>query len=228
MPKRPSADRRRNDPQVAAVLRALRKAYPQAECALRYETPFQLLVATILSAQGTDARVNEVTRTLFARYPGPREILRLGQAGLEKMIHSTGFFRNKAKAILGCCRALESNHGGEVPAHMEELTALPGVGRKTANVVLGTAFGKATGIVVDTHVARIARRLGLSRHTNPDKIEQDLMAQVPKRSWIALSHRLIQHGREVCRARRPLCASCVLEPWCPRIGVPAAPARRKK
>ena len=204
------------------IVGALKRAYPDAECALHYDSPFQLLVATILSAQCTDERVNLVTADLFARYPTAEKLDRVPLKRLESLIKSTGFFRNKAKNIKACCRALVEQYGGEVPADLEALVALPGVGRKTANVVLGTAFGKATGVVVDTHVARITRRLGLTEHTDPVKIERDLMELIPRKGWINFSHRLIHHGRRVCKARKPLCDQCPLEAWCPRIGVSTA------
>ncbi len=204
---------------AAQVVRALRRAYPEARCALEHENPFQLLIATILSAQCTDRRVNMVTPALFARYPTAAALARLPQARLEREIQSTGFFRNKAKNIKACCQQLVERYGGDVPAELELLVELPGVGRKTANVVLGTAFGKATGVVVDTHVTRIARRLGLTRETTAEKIERDLMAALPKSAWIDFSHRMIQHGRQVCKAARPLCDVCPLEKLCPRVGV---------
>jgi endonuclease-3 len=164
-------------------------------------------------------RVNIVTRELFANYPGPRELAALPQGKLERLIASTGFFRNKAKSIKACCQKLLDEHGGEVPRDLETLVHLPGVGRKTANVVLGTAFGIPSGVVVDTHVARISGRLGLTEHADPVKIERDLLEQLPKKEWIMFSHRLIHHGRRICKARRPLCSECSLAPLCPRIGV---------
>lgn len=205
--------------QARKIVAALRKGYPVAECALRHENPFQLLIATILSAQCTDERVNIVTKTLFAKYPGPRELAKLPIKTLEKEIQSTGFFRNKAKSIKGCCEALLAEHGGEVPQDLELLVKLPGVGRKTANVVLGAAFGIATGVVVDTHVTRIANRLGMTKGTDAVKIERDLIELLPKKEWIMFSHRVIHHGRRVCKARRPLCDECGLSKLCPRIGV---------
>ena len=205
--------------RAAAVGGALAAAYPDATCELDFSNPYELLVATILSAQCTDARVNIVTPALFARYPDAAALARAEQADLEELIRSTGFYRNKAKSLLGMARALVERHGGEVPPTMEALTALPGVGRKTANVVLGTAFGLATGVVVDTHVARLAGRMGLSKHHDADGIEQDLMRLFPTTSWVALGHRLILHGRRVCAARKPACERCTLAPICPRIGV---------
>ena len=216
------SDRSERKKRARPIVAALKRAYPDAECALHYDNPFQLLVATILSAQCTDERVNLVTTDLFAKYPTAEKLDRVPLKRLESLIKSTGFFRNKAKNIKACCRALVEQYGGEVPADLEALVALPGVGRKTANVVLGTAFGKATGVVVDTHVARITRRLGLTEHTDPVKIERDLMELIPRKEWINFSHRLIHHGRRVCKARKPLCDQCPLEAWCPRIGVSTA------
>ncbi len=206
---------------ATAVDQALAAAYPDAWCELRFADPFQLLVATILSAQCTDARVNLVTPALFARYPDAAALAAADPEELESVIRSTGFFRAKAKALRAMAQALCQRHGGQVPATMEELTALPGVGRKTANVILGTAFGVAAGIVVDTHVARTSRRLGLTRRDDPEGIERDLMATFPRSSWIRLAHRLIIHGRRVCAARRPACQRCPLAALCPRIGVAA-------
>jgi len=211
----PTPDRR----VASQVMRALRKDYPDVQCALHYESPVQLLVATILSAQCTDVRVNMVTAKLFQKYPTAAHLAKVSQEALEKEIQSTGFFRNKAKAIRGACQVLVDEYDGEVPADLDALVALPGVGRKTANVVLGVAFGKATGVVVDTHVSRLSQRLGLTAATNPDKIEADLMAALPKKEWIDFSHRMIWHGRKVCVARKPRCGECAMESFCPRIGV---------
>lgn len=186
----------------------------------------QLLIATILSAQCTDERVNQVTPALFKRYPTAQALAEAKPAELERLIQSTGFYRNKAKSILGCCRAIVERHGGEVPRRLEELVHLPGVGRKTANVVLGTAFG-IPGMVVDTHVSRLSQRLGLAKAGTPEKIEQQLMAIVPPEEWVALGHRLIDHGRKVCQARKPRCQECTLEPFCPRLGVKDAPKSAK-
>jgi endonuclease III len=202
--------------QVAALLA---REYPAAECALVHETPFELLIATILSAQCTDERVNIVTKDLFAKYSTPAALAAVPIKRLEKLIQSTGFFRNKAKNIHECCVTLVEEHGGQVPADMEKLVRLPGVGRKTANVVLGTAFRIATGVVVDTHVTRLSQRLGLTEHEDAVKIERDLIEQLPQNEWIDFSHRMIWHGRRICKARRPLCGSCVLEKICPKIGV---------
>ena len=210
--------------RAAAIAHRLAQAYPGARCSLDFTSPFQLLVATILSAQCTDKRVNAVTGDLFGRWPAPAEMAAARPADLEQVIRSTGFFRAKAKSILGCCRGLVERHGGAVPATLEDLVRLPGVGRKTANVVRGSAFGMATGVVVDTHVGRIARRLGLTRQTDAVKAERDLMAVLPRDEWIAFSHRVIEHGRAVCAARRPRCAGCVLADLCPQVGVKSASA----
>jgi endonuclease-3 len=214
-----SADLRR---RASGVVRLLKKDYPQVTTALTHDNPLELLVATILSAQCTDERVNLVTKDLFSRYSTARELARVPTGTLERIIQSTGFFRNKAKNIKACCQKLCEDYGGSVPSEMDRLVVLPGVGRKTANVVLGTAFGLPTGVVVDTHVARISRRLGLTRHKDPVKIERDLMEVLPRAEWIDFSHRLIHHGRRVCKARRPLCDECSLRRLCPRIGVAGA------
>jgi endonuclease-3 len=206
-------------PQARRVVRALAGLYPEALCALSHRNPFELIVATILSAQCTDARVNLVTPALFGRYPDAAALAAAEPAELERLIHSTGFFRAKARNLLGMARALVAGHGGEVPADLDALTALPGVGRKTANVVMGTAFGLASGVVVDTHVKRLSYRLGLTDATDPVVIERDLAAVVPRAEWIALSHRLILHGRAVCDARRPACGACTLAGFCPRRGL---------
>jgi len=208
------------------VARRLCKIYPQALCSLDFTSPFQLLIATILSAQCTDKRVNVVTGGLFARWPTAAALAAAGQAEVEAVIRSTGFFRAKAKNIRGCCLALVERHGGEVPRTLEELVRLPGVGRKTANVVLGSGFGLPSGVVVDTHVGRISRRLGLTRHADAVKAERDLIAAIPKSHWIAFSHRLIEHGRTVCTARRPRCEDCPLTDLCPRVGVKPAIKKR--
>jgi endonuclease-3 len=200
------------------IVRKLAQLYPDAECALHHKTPLQLLIATILSAQCTDARVNLVTPALFARYPDARAFADADRAELESYIQSTGFYRNKARNIIACCQALVEQHGGEVPATMEDLVPLPGVGRKTANVILGSAFG-VPGITVDTHVGRLSRRLGLTTHTDPVKVEHDLMDLIPKDEWTMFSHRLIFHGRQVCDARKPDCNGCGLAKLCPKVGV---------
>ncbi len=200
------------------VLRALARLYPDAHCALDHQTPLQLLVATILSAQCTDARVNLVTPALFARYPDAKAFATAEPRELEKMIQSTGFFRNKARSIRECCRLLVERHDGRVPGTLEDLVQLQGVGRKTANVILGNAFG-VPGITVDTHVGRLSRRLGLTREADPEKVERDLMALLPKKDWTLFSHRMIFHGRQVCHARKPNCDGCTLSKFCPKVGV---------
>jgi endonuclease-3 len=197
------------------ILARLKREYPDATCALHHQNALELVVATILSAQCTDARVNMVTPHLFAKYRSAADYAAADPRVLEKEIQSTGFFRNKTKSIIGMAQALVERHGGEVPQTMEELTALPGVGRKTANVILGTWFKKNEGVVVDTHVHRLTRLLALTRQDDPVKIEQDLMAIVPRDDWTWFSHTLIQHGRAVCIARRPRCADCVLNQLCP-------------
>ena len=204
---------------AAAVARRLRAHYPAATCALNFQTPLELLIATILSAQCTDVRVNLVTKDLFRKYRTAADYAAARLPTLEREIQSTGFFRNKARNIKACCKALADEYNGQVPQDLDALVALPGVGRKTANVVLGTAFGLATGVVVDTHVTRISRRLGLTEHTDPVKIEQDLMELLPRKEWIDFSHRMIHHGRQICIARRPKCDVCPLNDICPRIGV---------
>ena len=201
--------------RVRKILEHLERAYPDATCALHHTSALELLVATILSAQSTDARVNMVTPALFAKYGSARDFAGADPRVLEQEIHSTGFFRNKTKSIIGMAQALVERHGGEVPDTMEALVQLPGVGRKTANVVLGTWFGKNEGIVVDTHVQRLATLLGLTKEKDPVKIELDLMALVPRDKWTWFSHTLILHGRQVCIARRPKCEVCVVNRWCP-------------
>jgi endonuclease-3 len=211
------SDRRKQAQRVCA---ALKRTYPDAECALHHESAFQLLAATILSAQCTDERVNKVTPTLFGEYPTCEALAQARPTAVEKIIQSCGFFRSKAKSLLGMAKRLVGEYGGEVPRTLEELVTLPGVGRKTANVVLGTSFGIASGVVVDTHVARITRLLGLTRGKTPEAIEQDLMALLPRRQWVNFSHRLILHGRRICIARRPKCLECPLLKNCDRVGLP--------
>jgi endonuclease-3 len=206
------------------IARALARAYPDSVCALSHEDPYQLLAATILSAQCTDERVNLVTPELFRRYPTPEKLARSSQADVERIIKSTGFFRAKAKSLRGMAARLVDEFDGHMPQTMEDLTTLPGVGRKTANVVLGTAFGLATGVVVDTHVKRLTHRLGLTKHLVPEKIEEDLMVLLPRKEWVNFAHRLIHHGRKICIARRPRCTECPLLQLCPRIGLPPLPA----
>jgi endonuclease-3 len=200
------------------VLRILARLYPDAHCALDFTSPLELLVATILSAQCTDVRVNLTTPALFACYPSAAAYAKADLRDIEELIRSTGFFRNKAKSIRACCRILVEKHGGEVPSTLEELVVLPGVGRKTANVVLGNAF-ETPGITVDTHVGRLSRRLGFTKHEDAVKVEHDLMAIWPKKEWTMASHRLIFHGRQVCHARKPLCDECALAKLCPKVGV---------
>jgi endonuclease-3 len=205
--------------RTAQIVAALAKEYPDAECALHHKNSFQLLVATILSAQCTDERVNLVTPELFKNYPTPAAFVAAPIEAIEKAIQSTGFFRNKAKSIKAASQALVEKHGGSVPQELDEMVQLAGVGRKTANVVLGVAYGKATGVVVDTHVGRLSRRLGLTGNDDPVKVEADLMAILPQSEWIDFSHRLIHHGRRICQARKPQCDACVLDDLCPKIGV---------
>jgi endonuclease-3 len=206
---------RGTDPRrVRAILAKLDETYPAATCALEHKNPFQLLISTILSAQCTDQRVNQVTAILFPKYPNPTAFAYADPNELEQDIRPTGFFRNKTKSIIGASKKIVEEFRGEVPKTMEELLTLPGVARKTANVVLGTAFGISSGVVVDTHVQRISERLDLSKNTDPKKIEQDLMQAIPKENWILFSHQLIWHGRRICQARRPRCIECNLEPLC--------------
>jgi len=203
-----------NPKRVAAILAKLDEAYPNATCELKHENAFQLLVSTILSAQCTDVRVNQVTATLYKKYPNPEAFAHANPKELEQEIRPTGFFRNKTKSVMGASKAILEKFGGQVPRTMEEILTLPGVARKTANVVLGTAFGIPSGIVVDTHVQRLSNRLDLSRNEDPKKIEQDLMQIIPREKWIQFSHQLIWHGRRVCAARKPKCAECNLEKLC--------------
>lgn len=200
------------------IVKALKTALPGARCALRHRNAYELIVSTILSAQCTDERVNLVTPGLFKRYPAAANLARANVRELEGIIHSTGFYRAKAKSLLGCCKKLIEEHGGQVPRTMNELVALPGVGRKTANVVLGTAYGISVGVVVDTHVARLSKRLGLTKEGDPTKIEQDLMRVIPRDSWIDISHLLIHHGRRTCFARKPECHKCAVNKLCPSAG----------
>jgi endonuclease III len=200
--------------RVRAILQKLDEAYPDVRCALEHENPFQLLISTILSAQCTDVRVNQVTKTLYHKYRTPQDFAYANPSEMEQDIRPTGFFRNKTKSILGASKKIVEEFGGSVPRTMEQLLTLPGVARKTANVVLGIAFGIASGVVVDTHVMRLSGRLDLSRQSDPKKIEQDLMKIIPQNKWILFSHQLIWHGRKVCQARKPRCAECNLEPIC--------------
>jgi endonuclease III len=214
-PGRGSSSGRGTDPaRVRAILKGLDEAYPAATCALKHKNAFQLLISTILSAQCTDERVNQVTATLFPKYPDAKAFAYANPAELEQEIRPTGFFRNKTKSIMGASKKIVEEFHGEVPKTMEELLTLPGVARKTANVVLGTAFGIAAGVVVDTHVLRLSERLDLTKNTDPRKVEQDLMKVIPQDRWILFSHQLIWHGRRVCQARKPRCVECNLEHLC--------------
>jgi endonuclease III len=203
-----------NPERVKAILHGLDEAYPAASCALKHDNPFQLLISTILSAQCTDERVNMVTPGLFKKYPTPAAFAYANPRDIEEEIRSTGFYRNKTKSILGASKKIVEEFGGDVPRAMEQILELPGVARKTANVVLGTGFGIASGVVVDTHVQRLSRRLDLTKNTDPKKIETDLMKVIPEDRWILFSHQLIWHGRRICKARKPLCIECNLEKIC--------------
>lgn len=206
---------KRTRASVRQIIRILKGVHPEATTALVHQNPLELLVATILSAQCTDVRVNIVTKDLFKKYRTAQEYASAKRETFERAIRSTGFYRAKTKSILKCAAALLERHGGSVPDSMEELIKLPGVGRKTANVVLGNAFGKSEGVVVDTHVKRLSGRLGLTKHTNPERIEEDLMQIVPKKDWVIFPHLLIWHGRKICRARKPLCSECPVSNYCP-------------
>ncbi|MGZ8829393.1 MAG: endonuclease III [Thermoanaerobaculia bacterium] len=202
------------------IVSNLKRMYPKAKCSLDFTSAFELLIATILSAQSTDVRVNMVTKSLFRKYPGPAEFAKASQVEMEKDVRQTGFFRNKAKAVIATAKAIMERHAGEVPRTMDELTALPGVGRKTANVVLSNAMKTPVGIVVDTHVTRLAGRLGLTSNPEAEKIEQDLMKLIPQKEWTSFSHRLIEHGRTICMARKPRCSECLLNELCPSAEEP--------
>jgi endonuclease-3 len=218
--RRPTRGKWPPDPaRVRSIVEGLEELYPEVDCELDRETPFQLICATILSAQCTDDRVNMVTPELFRRYPTPQAMARAPLPALEGIIRSTGFFRQKAKSLKGTATAVLGRFGGEIPKTIAELTTLPGVARKTANVVLGTAYGIAEGIVVDTHIQRLSMRLGLTRATDPKGIEQDLMKVFPREVWIRIGHQIIWHGRRVCFARKPNCAGCTLAPFCPSAGL---------
>ena len=209
-------DKRR---RASAIEKRLSKSYPNAKCSLEYRNAYELLAATVLSAQCTDERVNGVTPGLFKLCPTPAALAALSQPELERLVRPTGFYRNKARSLLAASRMIVEDFGGKVPPSMEALVTLPGVARKTANVVLGNAFGKIEGFVVDTHVLRLAGRLGLSGAKDPERTEKDLMGLFPREGWVVLGHRLIQHGRQVCAARKPRCEDCVLSDLCPKIGV---------
>jgi endonuclease III len=211
---------RKKQERAEEIVHLLKRMYPKAKCSLDFTNPFELLIATMLSAQSTDVRVNIVTKSLFRKYPSAEVMAKAGQVEMERDVRQTGFFRNKAKAVIAASKAIMEKHGGEVPDSMEALTALPGVGRKTANVVLSNAFKKPVGIVVDTHVTRVSGRLGLTSHDDAVKIEEDLMKLIPPKEWTAFSHRLIAHGREVCIARKPKCAQCALNDVCPSAEEP--------
>ncbi len=215
---KPRSQRHRGEARVAKLLGVLQETWPRAKVELDYRNAYELLVATILSAQSTDKLVNQVTPALFERYPDPRALAAADVEALEQLVRSTGFFRMKSRNILGMAQRVVSEYGGEVPETMAELTTLPGVARKTANVVLGSAFGTAAGIVVDTHVQRVSRRLGLTDQSNAEKIERDLMEQVPRDRWIDFGHQMIWHGRRICHARKPACERCPLAPLCPQAG----------
>ncbi len=204
--------------RMQEILRVLKREYPESECSLRYESPFQLLIATILSAQCTDARVNQVTPALFKKYPRAQEMAKADLRDIEKLIQSTGFYRNKAQSILASSQIIAKEYGGEIPQTLDQLIRLRGVGRKTANVVLGVAYGKP-GLVVDTHVGRISRRMGFTASKDPVKVEQEMTGWVPESDWILYAHLLIDHGRKVCTARKARCEECVIARYCPKIGV---------
>ena len=213
--------------RAGRILRLLDKEYPDADCALNHKSAWELLVATILSAQCTDVRVNKVTPALFEAFPTPERMADAPVGAIEALVRTTGFFRNKAKALKGSAHRVVAEYGGQVPARIEQLVTLPGVARKTANVVTGTWFGKATGVVVDTHVQRISTRLGLSNEKDPKKTERTLMDLLPRKRWVLFSHQVIHHGRQVCKARRPLCDACALAKQCPSAEWSSPPPRRR-
>ena len=204
-----------SNPNTAQIIQELKRLYPDVRCFLHYKTPFQLLCAVILSAQCTDARVNLVAPHLFKAFPTPEKLAAAKLRDIEKIIQSTGFYHNKAKNLSGAAQALLALYKGKMPKTIEEMVKIPGVGRKTANVVLGEVYGISEGITVDTHVTRLSNRLGFTKHQDAKKIEQDLMKIIPRDEWLTISHRLISHGRAVCGARKPLCGACALAPWCP-------------
>jgi endonuclease-3 len=201
--------------RIGEIITILRKAYPRSRTALHFETPFQIMVATILAAQCTDEKVNQITPALFQKYRTPADFASADQGELEKEVRPTGFFRNKARSIIGASKKIVEDFGGEVPDNMEDLVTLPGVARKTANIVLSSGFKKAEGIAVDTHVRRLSERLGLSKQKDPEKIERDLMALVPRKDWLDFNYMLVNHGRKICQARKPLCPQCELKHLCP-------------
>jgi len=204
--------------RIEKIIKILRDTYPNSKTALKYKNPFQLLVSTILSAQCTDERVNKLTPSLFAKYPTVKDFARAKQKELEKDIYSTGFYKNKAKSIIGASKIILEKFGGKMPDNMDDLISLPGVARKTANVILSSVFKKSEGITVDTHVKRLAERLGLSKEKNADKIEKDLMRAIPEKNWLEISYLLIDHGRAICNARKPLCEECRISKFCPSAG----------
>ncbi len=208
--------------RISIILERLREAYPEATTELRWSNPFELLIVTVLSAQTTDKKVNEISPELFRRYPTAEALAQAHPEELEPLLRPLGYYRQKARTLVSLARQLVERHGGEVPRSMEALTSLSGVGRKTASIVLGTAFGMREGIAVDTHVSRVAQRLGLTRHKTPEKIEQDLMKLVPREEWTWFGHAMVLHGRYVCLARRPQCSQCILADVCPRLGVTVA------
>jgi endonuclease-3 len=217
--------------RIGKIIRILRREYPQSRTALQFENPLQILVSTILSAQCTDERVNKITPGLFQKYPAAADFARADRAELEAEIRPTGFFRNKAKSIIGATKKIVTDFGGRVPDRMDDLISLPGVARKTANIVLSSAFGKAEGIAVDVHVKRLSRRLGLSQEHDPEKIEKDLLRVVPRKDWLDFNYMLVNHGRKICQARKPRCPECVLKDLCPsaREFYPELePAKKKK
>jgi endonuclease-3 len=228
MSPKATVDRESETKRIASILRLLRRLYPEAHCALEYRDPYELLVATILSAQSTDARVNMVTPALFDRYPDPHTLAEARQSDVEQLVHSCGFYRSKARNLIGMAQRVVELHAGEIPADMDALLELPGVARKTANVVLGNAFDIASGVVVDTHVGRISRRLCLSRESDPVKVEQDLVALLPRQRWIVFSHELIQHGRGPCSSRSPSCGDCALARLCPSAPTDGEPPSRRR
>ncbi len=215
----PRESKKARTERAATIYEILAAEYPDAECALRHASPYELAVATILSAQCTDARVNMVTPELFRRYPDPESLAAAIPADLEEVIRSTGFFRNKTRNLIGMATELVEAHGGQIPRNMKDLSALPGIGRKTANVILGNAFGIDEGVVVDTHVKRLAGRMRFTAQSTPEKIEKDMMALFPRRVWTMLAHLLIQHGRQVCNARKPKCNQCAISHLCPSSAV---------
>jgi len=210
----------KRETRLKRILAELKRLYPDTRAFLRYNDPFQLLCSVILSAQCTDARVNLVAPHLWKAYPTPESLEKARIPDVERIIHSTGFYHNKARNLIGCAKTLVRDFQGKIPKDIDEFVKIPGVGRKTANVVLGEIYGLAQGVTVDTHVARLAYRMGLTTHKDPSRIEQDLMRVLPRREWLTFPHRVIQHGRKICDARKPLCGDCRVAPWCPKVGLP--------